>query len=302
MIPRFPDNSRVAFIGDSITAENLTLRHIIRAYKDMGAKGIRFFNCGVAGGTADFAVTSYARDIRRYKPTHALVSFGINDSNRELLREERSPDRLRALLDAYGVYKRRMSELVDMLLSDGAKVTVCTPVPDDEYSDSAEEALPGGYALMLGYSEYVRNLAKEKGVRLYDQHRIICEVMAKEQIHSPDRIHPTPHGYYVLARELLKEQGIEIREEPLPEYLSRWHSYVARLRKVLASECMLIPMLGLTFDSDTDSKLRAARAMVDKGDFIRPVFESFFRAYVLDKPDEDELYRLVDESYENEII
>ena len=88
MLPIFPNNARVVFIGDSITAENLALQWIIRAYTSLdGYDAIRFFNCGVAGGTEEFAVESYAKDIKRYNPTHAIVSFGINDSRREFLYE-----------------------------------------------------------------------------------------------------------------------------------------------------------------------------------------------------------------------
>ena len=303
MLPIFPNNSRIAFIGDSITAENLALQWIIRAYKNLdGYDGIRFFNCGVAGGTAEFAVESYAKDIKRYTPTHAVVSFGINDSQRELLFEERDRERLNALTRAYELYKKSMSTLVDMLLADGVDVTLCTPAPYDEYAESPEKPLPGGYALMLGYSEYVRLLAKEKGVKLYDANAKLSRVMASERVFSPDRIHPDAHGYYILAREFLAEQGIDVgAEEALPEYFSRWHSYVARLRKVLASECMLVRNLGLNFDSPTEKKMALMTEKVEKCDFGRPVFESFYLSYVADKPNEAELYRLIDESYENEI-
>ena len=301
MLKRFPDSSRVAFIGDSITAANLTLQWIIRAYNRIGAD-VRFFNCGVAGGTADFAVTSYDKDIRHYAPTHALISFGINDSNRDLLRERRGHERLSGLTAAFEKYKIRLAELVDRLLDDGVEVTLCTPVPYDEYSDSAASPLPGGYALMLGYAEYVRNLAREKGVDLYDQHKIISTVMAGEMIFSPDSIHPTEHGYYVLAREMLKAQGIDVgAEDNLPESFARWHSYVARLRKVIASECMLVPRTGESFDSPTENKLPKMQAMLDKNEWTVPVLESFCRSYVDDKPMEDELYRLVDETYESDV-
>lgn len=304
MLHMFPDNSRVVFIGDSITAENLTLQWIIKAYKGIdGYRNIRFFNCGVAGGTAEFATESYESDIKRYNPTHAVVSFGINDSSRELLLEKRDTDRLKALTGAYEKYKLNLAKLVDMLLKDGVDVTLCTPFPYDEYSDSPETPLPGGYALMLGYSEFVRKLAEEKGVKLYDANARISRVMASESVFSPDRIHPHPHGYYVLAREFLKEQGIEVGPEiQLPEYLAVWHSYVARLRKVQASECMLIRSLGMTFDTPTDEKLAVMNERVKTENFGRPVFESFYRAYVADKPHEDELYRLIDEEYENKIM
>ena len=303
MLPIFPSNARVAYIGDSITAENLALQWIIRAYKSLdGYDAIRFFNCGVAGGTAEFAVESYAKDIKRYNPTHAIVSFGINDSRREFLYEERNKERLDILTAAYEVYKKSMSTLVDMLIADGIDVTLCTPAPYDEYAESPEKPLPGGYALMLAYSEYVRLLAKEKGVKLYDANDKISRAMASERVFSQDRIHPDAHGYYILAREFLSEQGVDVgAEEPLPEYFSRWHSYVARLRKVQASECMLVRSLGLAFDSPTDEKMALMTEKVANNDFGRPVFESFYRSYVADKPHEAELYRLIDESYETEI-
>ena len=301
MLNRFPNNSRVVFIGDSITAANLSLQWIIRAYSRIpDTDGIRFFNCGVAGGTADFAATSYLADIKRYKPTHAVISFGINDSNRDALNMQRDAKRLGILTAAYDKYRVRLAELVDILLEDGVDVTLCTPVPYDEYTPGENEPLPGGFALMLGYAEYVRILAKEKGVTLYDQHKILSTVMADEAVFSPDRIHPTPHGYYVIAREILKAQGVEVGDEDdMPACFSQWHGYVARLRKVLATECMLVPRTGESFDSPADQKLIKMQALIDREGWGAPVLESFCRDYMVDKPHEAELYRLVDETYED---
>ena len=299
MLKKFPDNSRVAFIGDSITAANLTLQWIIRAYSKLGASNVSFFNCGVAGGTADFAVTSYGGDIKRYNPTHAVISFGINDSKREVLSDARTPERLAILTSAYAMYRKRLTELVDKLLLDGVEVILCTPVPYDEYAERENAALPGGFALMLGYAEYVRNLAKEKNVTLYDQHAAISSLMAEDEIFSPDRIHPTPHGYFVLAREFLKAQGIDVgKEDKLPECFGEWHSYVARLRKVLATECMIVPRLEEGFDAPADEKLLKMQRLVECKAWGAPVLESFCCDYLKDKPYEAELYRLVDESYE----
>ena len=298
MIPTFPDNARVVFIGDSITAANLVLPRVIEAYRGR-AKNIRFFNCGVAGGTSGFAVTSFEKDILRYKPTHAVVAFGINDSRREFLLEPRSRERLDKLLLAYEEYKKNMSELIDRLLTEGVDVTLCTPVPYDEYSHDTDPVLHGGYALMLGYAEFVRNLAKEKRVHLYDQHRALSEILAVDNIISNDGIHPTPHGYFVLAREFLGDQGIDIGDEvPIPERYNNWHSHVSRLRKVMAAECMIVN----NFDGPTEDKLSMMRSRLEREEWIQPVFESFIRDYVKDKPHEEELYLMIDKLYEEEII
>ena len=300
MLPSFPSGARVAFIGDSITAANLTLPRVIHAYKELClSSGIRFFNCGVAGGTAAFALKSYDTDIARYAPTHAVVSFGINDSNRHYLLNPRSPNRLAMLEASFEGYKKSLRALIERLLSDGVQVILCTPVPYDEYTVSDEPALRGGFALMLGYAEYVRGLARELGVTLYDQHAILSEELSSDNIISEDHIHPSEHGYFVLARKFLREQGIAIGAEvPIPEYFAEWHSRVARLRKVLAAECMIIP----DFNAPTEEKLRIMKEKIEREDWGQPVFESFIRHYVEDKPNEEWLYSEIDRLYEKDIF
>ena len=300
MIPAFPKNSRVAFIGDSITAINVTLPYVIHTYKTkFKNSGIRFFNCGVAGGTAGFALESYEFDIARYKPTHAVVSFGINDSEREELRRERDSVRYEILKAAFERFKENITALVDRLISDGVKVILCTPVPYDEYSIATEPALPGGYAIMLGYAEFVRGFAEMRDVYLHDQHKIVSDLMQSDVIMSADRVHPTDHGYFVLARELLRAQGIDIGSEyPVPRYFGVWNSYVARLRRVLAGECMLIHDINMPLED----KLAMTEKIVREENWGRPVFEGFYRAYVQDKPFEEELYRLIDKHYESDIF
>ena len=295
MLPIFPDNSRIVFIGDSITAANLVLPRVIDAYR---GHGIRFYNCGVAGGTAEFAVQIFDTDVKRFMPTHAVISFGINDSRRDLLAEERTPERMDKLVFYYENYKKTMRELVDKLLEIGTEVTLCTPVPYDEYSDSPEAPLRGGYSLMLGYAEFVRELACEKGVRLYDQHTVLSRVMAEDRIISDDRIHPSDHGYFVLARELLREQGIEIDEAPITERFAEWHSYIARLRQQLAAQCMIVDHIPGT----PEEKMAAMVRKIENADWGKPVFERFIRGYVNDKPLEEEMYARIDELYTEHLM
>ncbi|MBQ2793644.1 MAG: SGNH/GDSL hydrolase family protein [Clostridia bacterium] len=297
---RLPKNARAVFIGDSITAANLTLPYVIHAHKQQCPDlGIRFFNCGVAGGTAEFALTSYETDIKRYKPTHAFISFGINDSRRELLASPRTEERFNSLVSCFERYKANLRALTKRLLSDGVNVTLCTPAPYDEYSDSEQPPLRGGFALMQGYADFVRSLAREIGVGLIDIHERLSRQIQHEPLISPDRIHPTEHGYFVLAKIILEHLGLEAGEEaPLPEYFSRWRSYVARLRKVLAAECMIVN----DFHLPTEQKLLMMRARVENEDWIQPIFESYIRDYVADKPNEAELYRMIDLTYEEDVF
>ena len=296
----FPPNSRVVFIGDSITAANITLPYIIHTYKTHNlSEGTRFFNCGVAGGSARFARISYDSDIARYNPTHAVVSFGINDSHRDVLAQPRSKERQDHLYGAYENFKANMTALVDRLLADGVEVTLCTPAPYDEYSLSDIPSLRGGFALMQGYAEFVRRLAREKGVSLCDVHERFSHIIETDPVISEDHVHPTPHGYFILAKTILAEQGVEIGDEiPVPEYFSRWHSYVAPLRMVLAAECMIVN----DFNAPTEEKLAMMRTRVEKEDWIQPVFERYIRNYVENKPNEAHLYEMIDVTYEEDIF
>ena len=297
---RFPDNARVVFIGDSITAANITLPYIIHTDKTQKiAKDIRFFNCGVAGGSARFARISYDSDIARYNPTHAVVSFGINDSHRDVLAQPRSKERQDHLYGAYENYKANMTALVDRLLADGVSVTLFTPAPYDEYTVSENPALRGGFALMQGYAEFVRNLARERGTDLCDIHARMSCILETDRVFSPDHIHPTPHGYFTLARIILEEQGITVGDEyPIPDYFARWHSYVAPLRKLLAAECMIVN----DFNAPTEKKMQMMNNRVENENWGQPIFETYIRDYTLNKPREAELYRMVDLTYEEDII
>ena len=111
-IPRFPNGARVCFVGDSLVARNQYLPIIIDCYKkSLPHSAIRFFNCGVSGGTADFAVQSFACDVLSHHPTHVVVAFGVNDSGRDTLASERSTRRYEKLLARYELYKKRLAEL-----------------------------------------------------------------------------------------------------------------------------------------------------------------------------------------------
>ena len=144
---RFPDGARVAFIGDSITAMNSALKRIIDFYKkNYPDSGIRFFNCGIAGGTAESALRYFDADIMRHAPTHAVLATGVNDSERWHLSLPRSAERYELLRCAYEKYKKNLTALVDKILSLGISLTLCTPIPYDEHTETGSASLKGGYA------------------------------------------------------------------------------------------------------------------------------------------------------------
>jgi len=299
-MPRFPDNSRVAFIGDSLVAANQTLWRIVDFYKThFPDSGIRFFNCGISGGTAATSLRFLEENILVHKPTHAVIATGINDSKSGTLSRPRSEEKLGILTAAFDEYRKNLTRLTELLLAAGVEVTLCTPAPYDEYGAHDSEARPGGSALMVGYAGFVRLLAAEKGLALCDYQKYLTEVMQREDIITADRIHPNPHGYYRIACAFLAHQGLEAPEEKeLPEYLREWNDQVIILRRLYGAEHMLMKDPSMT---EAEKIAFAARKTAAEA-WEKPAFEPYYRCYAAHKASQPEVARKIYELYDRNVL
>lgn len=299
---RFPDGARVCFVGDSLTAANLTLPRIIDYYnKHFPNHSIRFFNCGVSGGTYTTAITIFEDDVLPHNPTHIVVACGINDSSRGLLSSERSAQRLETLHQRFETYQKQVDTYCSLAASHGIQLILCTPAPYDEYSGQSSPALRGGYALMLGYADFIRNYAKEKNIELCDYHDYISQQLETDTapIYSPDRIHPTEHGYYLIACAFLSHQGLTPdAEAPIPEHFSEWSATVKKLRTIFGAEQMIIH----GYHKPLEEKLEIARERLRLGNFNPPILEDITRGFLEEKCNQDALYEKIDRLYEQDIL
>jgi len=210
----FPENARVCFLGDSITHNNGFVSRITAFYhENFKEKNINFYNCGVSGGTVETLLSIFDEDILAHNPTHAVIMIGINDSGRGFLLEPRSKERYQKLLNAFESYKKNLTELCNLLKQNDVEIILCTQTPYDEYQDSEENVLPGGFALMTSYAEYIRNFAQTNGFKLCDYQKYFIEKLAEEDLISPDRVHPNDDGQYHMAKCFLAFQGYEIGEK-----------------------------------------------------------------------------------------
>lgn len=293
----FTKGARVCFVGDSLVAMNQTLPRIIDYYnKKFPERKVQFFNCGTSGGTYKSAIDFVYDDVLIHNPTHAVVAFGVNDSDRGSLGAERSDERYERLKNAYEQYKENVKKYTDILKENGVEVILCTPAIYDEYTDGSEKALKGGYALILGYAEFIRAFAKENGYELCDYHSFMTEaVQVQEQkVYSEDRVHPTEHGFYLMAKCFLSFQGQNIgKEEPIPTYLDEWRQEVDKLRTIYGAEHMIIN----DYNKSLDEKLSLMQGKVVEQDWGQPVFERFIRAYIKYKPIQAQLYEEIDKIY-----
>lgn len=298
---RFPNGARVCFIGDSMTAANEVLPRVIDHYnKYFPNHGITFFNCGTSGGTCGSALTYFADDVLPHKPTHAVVAFGINDCQTSHLVKPRGEEKYRACQLAFAQYQKNIHDYTKLLVSHGVQVTLCAPPIYDEYGESDEPARKGGYASMVAYANFIRQFAAEHGFRLCDYNSFTAQQVCTDSqpVFKADRVHPTPHGYYLMAKCFLASQGLQIDEEaPIPEYFTQWRDAVSRLRRIYGGEHMIVK----DYNLPVEEKLAKVQDILDNHKWTNPAFEPFIRGFLAEKRNQSILYPLIDRLYEEQI-
>lgn len=299
---RFPDNARVCFIGDSMTAANQVLSRIIHHYNiHFPNHGITFFNCGTSGGTCGGALTFFEDDVRPHMPTHAVIAFGINDCGSWHLLKPRGPEKFNALESAFQRYQNNIRSYVQLLQAHNVHVTLCTPPIYDEYAESTVPARRGCYSVMAAYADFICRFAADNGLGLCDYHKLTEKAVVTD--HQPviteDRIHPTEHGYYLMAKQFLAAQGLQIDPEaPIPPYLQPWRNAIERLRVIYSAEEMVIGNYALP----TEQKIAMLQEKLhNPGRNSNPAFEPFIRGFVNEMPNKAALYQLIDRLYETQV-
>ena len=238
----FPANSRVCFIGDSITHNNGFVSYIAAFYHEhYKERKVSFYNCGVSGGQIRTALPIFDRDVLAYKPTHAVVMFGMNDSCSKLLEFPRNMERYAKLVSAYESYKQNLAELCRRLSENKVEIILCTPTPYDEYQDIDTPALRGGYALLAGYAQYVRQYAVDNNYDICDFFNFFSREIHRESLIRADRVHPNEKGQFMLAKCFLDFQGLNLGTyKPLPQYMEKWRENVLAYRNLWAAERLII--------------------------------------------------------------
>lgn len=260
----FPQNARVCFIGDSITHNNGCVSYISAYYHEhLKDRNVNFYNCGVAGGRVRTALPIMDKDVFPHNPTHAVIMFGINDSDREALAESRSVERYDKLVNAYNVFWQNLLQMCRRLQEKNVEIILCTQTPYDEYQEADTPCLVGGYALMEGYAQAVRDIARELQVPLCDYHQYFSRAMQGEPVITPDRIHPNDNGQFHMAKCFLAFQGFDLGEcKPLPAYMDEWREKIVVYRRLWMVERMVIDKYDLT----TQEQVAAIQAYVKEGE------------------------------------
>ncbi len=288
---RFPDGARVCFIGDSITAQNKHFPRIMDYYNThFPDADISFYNCGVSGANVPFQLAYFDKNVLPFRPTHAVLAIGVNDSGRDLLDEPKSMARYEALYKAYGEFQEHYAALCDKILSHGITLTLCTPPPYAEYQVCDTPSYAGGFSLIAGYADFVRQFAKARNLPLCDYHAYLTKVMQGEDLYETDRVHPTVYGQYHIAKCFLAYQGLAIGEfTPLPDGLNEYLAAVDKRLSIYATELMLVK----DRSASPEALVGQIEQYLAEKAYIGTGYDEYFKMlgemYLLDKPKEAEI-------------
>lgn len=285
----FPKNARVCFIGDSITHHNGFVSYIYDYYhQNFKDRNINIYNCGVSGGRIATALPILEKDVLSHNPTHAVIAFGVNDSDNKYFSHERSSERYDNFVKAYEIYQVNLREICRILREKNIEVTLCTPAPYDEYQEGEGVVWKGGFALMAGYANAVRNIAAELGLPVCDYHKYMSRAIQDEVLYMADRVHPNPKGQYYMAKCFLEFQGLEIGEYyDFPEYMKEWREKVKTYRNIWATEKNIV----WQFDLTAEEYIARIKAYVEEfdGDDSRQPFLDWGKEYLVTKPNQEQL-------------
>jgi lysophospholipase L1-like esterase len=213
----FPDDTRYAAIGDSIThngwyAPYVDLYYLTRFPKQR----LEIFNCGINGDTVTGGEKRYDWDIAPHHPTVASIMFGMNDVGRELYEAHRTGPELaqqrKQHIDDYEIHLRK---LVALLQRDKAQVILILPTIFDNTVVAKAAHYPGVNEAIGECANRAVAVAGDLGCDVVDFYHPMLQVTLEHQKTKPDfsmisgdRTHPTMLGHLFMAYLFLKAQNV----------------------------------------------------------------------------------------------
>jgi lysophospholipase L1-like esterase len=205
------DGDRVAFYGDSITAQRFYTRFVedfvLTRYPKLH---IAFWNAGVPGDTVNGgytgdSTTRLKRDLFPHQPTVVTVMLGMNDGFYMPFDQK--------YLDIYESGYRKLLAAIQTNLP-GVRITLLSPTPYDELTHGTEFAHYN--EVISRHAAFVKELAASSHFGFSDFYLAVMNLtkMGMEKDPSlaalliPDRIHPAEASQWVMAAALARDWGM----------------------------------------------------------------------------------------------
>jgi len=201
----FRDGDRVVVIGDSITVQGDYGRYVENYIRTRYPRwNFMLRNAGINGHTAQMGLPYIDADVLVWKPTVAIVNWGMNDGRRS---------------DGTEYYKSGIVPYVDRLLAHQVRVVLCSNSPLDIGDEPGK--FTGFNQNFHAMADFARRLAEERNLTFVDQfhfcHRVWGEnrnlaspVPVTEQTlaqHTADSVHARSPGQLTMAFVILKTLG-----------------------------------------------------------------------------------------------
>jgi len=214
----FPDNTRYAAIGDSITHNGWSAPYVDLYYLTRFPKQkLEVFNCGINGDTIDGGLARYDWDIAPTHPTVASIMFGMNDIGRDDYAAGKQGDWLvKSRQTHIENYERNLRNLVKRLQQDKVQVIIILPTIFDDTAQVRAAHYPGLNEGLGQCCKRAEKVAEEMGCGVIDYYHPMLKVSLERQATDPtfsmisewDRVHPTVLGHLFMAYEFLKQQNV----------------------------------------------------------------------------------------------
>lgn len=202
------DNTRILFIGDSITdikfnkrlnrklhGKNIYALQVSKELKDKKS-GLKFFYRGIASNRVYHLYDRFTKDCIDLKPDIIVMLIGVNDAWENYVPEEYPPLVRPMEPHLKELYRRLKTELPN------AKLLVLLPF----MIDTIEEKLP--FHKTLGeFTEVLNRYAVENGAEIINLQEIFNEAQkdTEPKLLATDGIHPTNLGHSIIAQAVLKK-------------------------------------------------------------------------------------------------
>jgi lysophospholipase L1-like esterase len=191
------DGQKVAFLGDSITANGWQqggyVRLIVGALEKQGIK-ITPIPAGVGGNKSNDMLARLDNDVLSKSPDWMTLSCGVND----VWHGDKGVD--------LENYKKNIAAIVDKAAAKGVKVIILTATVIGEDGNKNHEK-------QVAYNDFLRQFAKERGLSLADLSAMFLDYLKSltpttaSRYLTVDGVHMNPEGSVLMAKGVLGAMG-----------------------------------------------------------------------------------------------
>jgi lysophospholipase L1-like esterase len=213
------NGDKIAFLGDSITAGGWgnPAGYVRLVVAGLAANGVNVepIPAGISGHKSNQMLERLERDVLAKKPQWMTLSCGVNDvwhgkkgvplddaqaAAGDFEKRDGEPDK--------GTYKANITAIIDRAQAAGAQPVILTATVIKEDLNGSENQK------LAAYNAFLRDLAKEKKVRIADlnaafQEKIKAASTPGKNVLTGDGVHLNGEGNAVFARGILTALGCD---------------------------------------------------------------------------------------------